>query len=221
MMSVLKTIRNFLIFVILFGTFTAFLDYNNMVGGSLPVFCVSKYDEAKHFQSFRGMFYQASRVTKVNDKESLLESSDINFYVLTKQINIPSQFKEKKFEFTLSVTPSSECLNPSVLYFGNDKTKIYTYCLDKIDVVENGKKDKKELLTYLEKDTSIIEDVIQNMNYRGLYRDNLTEVFESSNDFSDNKIKIYKCNNDVKDIYIVPGDVDMQEDFCTYKMDVN
>jgi hypothetical protein len=91
----LKTLRNILIVVILFGVSTAAIDYYRMSDGKKPIFNISSYDKVKHNQKYRGLFYQASRNTKVNSDEDLDESSNIKFFVLSFQFPYYPSYLEK------------------------------------------------------------------------------------------------------------------------------
>ena len=217
----LRKIRNFLIFIIIVGILTAYIDYTRMMGGNSPIFNISTYNENKHYQFYRGLFYQASRKTKVNNLEPLEDSSNIKYYVLTVQVDVPSQFKEDKFEFSLKTTETSSCSGPSQLYYADKDIKVYTYCIDSIDALELGQKKEKPLLTYLEKDNGVIEDLIQNISFMGLYTDDSTEIYKTIDDsFSNNGISVFRCNRDnVKDIYIAPYGTTVKDDFCIYKDD--
>lgn len=217
----LRKIRNFLIFIIIVGILTAFIDYTRMMGGNSPIFNISTYNENKHYQFYRGLFYQASRKTKVNNLEPLEDSSNIKYYVLTKQIDVPSQFKEDKFEFSLKTNETNNCSDSSKLYYADKDIKVYTYCIDSIDLLELGQKKDKSLLSYLEKNNGVIEDLIQNISFVGVYSDGSTEMYNTIDDsFSNNGISLYRCNNSgINDIYIGPYGTSMKEDFCTYKDD--
>lgn len=95
-MNFLKKIRNFLIIFTLFGVLTAGLDYLRMNSGLAPIFNISKFDEKTRIQSYRGLFYQASRKVKVSTNESLVDSSNIEYTVLNQKINVPKQFKKTR-----------------------------------------------------------------------------------------------------------------------------
>ena len=216
----LKSLRNLLIFVILVGSLTAFIDYTRMVSSEGPLFSISSFNEKSGIQSYRGLFYQASRRVKVNKDEPLSDSSEITYTVLTKKISIPSKSSNDSFLFSLDTKSSEFCSNSSLYYADND-IKVYTYCLDSIDVKKLGKKSTKPLLSYLEKDNSIIFDIVQNVPFMGLYNDNSTEFFKSiDTSFTESGLIIYQCNKPyINDIYLLPLTASFQPDFCTYKDD--
>lgn len=219
-MKFLKLIRNIIFLVIIFGAVTAFIDYTRMLSGSEPIFNISSYNSSKHVENYRGLFYQASRKTKVNNQESLMDSSDIKFFVLTKQIDVPSQFNEDKFEYTIKPVSSEICDGVSKLYYADTNIKIYSYCIDSFGVVENGTNKEDDLLKHLKDDKNFFEDLIQKMTFMGLYSDKTTEFYKSLDGFSSMDIAMYKCNTPgINDLYIVPDGTPFMADFCTYKDD--
>lgn len=217
----LKTIIKIIVFIVLFGIGTAVIDYTRMTSGTTPLFNISSYNEVKHLQKYRGLFYQASRKVKVNDKESLTDSSDIKFYVFTIPISIKNLFQEEQPDFTIQTKENSNCVEQSKLYYANLDIKVYTYCLDEINVKESNKSRPNTLLSYLEKDDSIIDDILNYLSYTGLHRDQTTQMYKSvDNLFVENGLRVYKCNyENINDIYITPQNKLMQQDFCTYKDD--
>lgn len=219
-MKFLKLIRNIIFLVIIFGAVTAFVDYTRMLSGSEPIFNISSYNSSKHVENYRGLFYQASRKTKVNNQESLMDSSEIKFFVLTKQIDVPSQFNEDKFEYIIKPVSSDGCDGASKLYYADTNIKIYSYCIDSFSVIENGTNKEDDLLKHLKEDKDFSEDLIQKMTFMGLYSDKTTEIYRSLDDFSSMDIAMYKCNTPgINDLYIGPKGTPFMADFCTYKDD--
>lgn len=219
-MKLLKCIRNIIFLVLVFGFITAFIDYTRMVGGSEPIFNISSYNSSKHVENYRGLFYQASRVTKINDKESLIDSNDIKFIVLTKQIDILNQSNDDSLEYTIKPVAGDVCDGVSKLYYADSNIKIYSYCFDSFKIVEKGNDKEEDIKKYLKEDKYFYEDLIQKMAFTGLYLDGSTEIYKSVDDFSSEDILLYKCNSsDIDDLYIVPKGVPFMDDFCTYKDD--
>ena len=132
----LKLIRNLLIIVILFGICTAGIDYVRMTTGNVPLFNISSYKSKERIQSYRGLFYQGSRKYTVSPEEPLVDSSDITFTVLFWDINVPRSYKEIQEEFTIETKESNEC-SVSKLVYADLNIKIYTYCLDEINIIDN------------------------------------------------------------------------------------
>ncbi len=219
MMSILNAIKRFLIFVILVGFFTAGIDYIRMIGGDVPLFNLRSYDSKTHIQTFRGLFYIAERKISASEEESLVDSSEIRYKILIFDLNVPRQFKELVFDYTVETQERESCFGPAELYFANKNIKVYLFCLDDIQLVSQGKKNS--LLSYLEKDDTILDDLDTRLGYTGLYLDGVTMKFESMNDsFANPGLAMYRCNYpNINDVYIGPKEMQFHEDFCTFKLD--
>ena len=214
----LKKIRNFLIILVIFGVSSAFIDYFRMNSGQAPIFNISKYDESTKIQSYRGLFYQASRKVKVSTNESLVDSSDIEYTVLNQKLKVPKQYKEHSLDFTIKTKVNKSCTTGSVLYYADLDTKIYLYCIDEINVTSENK--TKSLLDYLKKDSKFMGNFDNNLAYNGLSNDMSTEVFTDLYNLSNNGLTMYKCHRtNVNDVYLAPKGTSFQNDFCTYKDD--
>lgn len=217
-MNFLKKIRNFLIIFTLFGVLTAGLDYLRMNSGLAPIFNISKFDEKTRIQSYRGLFYQASRKVKVSTNESLVDSSNIEYTVLNQKINVPKQFKKQERDFLIKTDVIKDCTEQSKLYYADLNVKVYTYCLNDIKVEENNKtKELKDLLT---KDKNILKNIDYKLAYTGINADKTTLMYEDLYNLSNNGLTMYRCNKqNINDVYFAPAGVSMQQDFCTYKDD--
>ena len=203
----MKKIFRFILIVILciflIGMGTGFIDYYRMINGSLPIFNISSYNSQKRKQVFQGMLYKASRKVRASDKESFADSSNYKFKLITFNLFIPEQKKVENEEYNFIVRKDSDC--ESKLYYADLDKKVYTYCLNSIML------NNKELLSYLEKDKNIINNIEDNINYTGVYDNKRTLMFK------DNNIKIYHCKNN--NIYIGFKNMEFQEDFCIEKDD--
>ncbi len=214
----LKKIRDFLIILVIFGVSSAGIDYFRMNSGQAPIFNISKYDESTKIQSYRGLFYQASRKVKVSTNESLVDSSDIEYTVLNQKLKVPNQYKEQSLDFTVKTKVDKSCSKGSVLYYADLDTKIYLYCIDEVNVTSLNK--TKSLLDYLKKDSKFMGNFDINLAYNGLSNDMSTEVFTDLYNLSNNGLTMYKCHGtNVNDIYLAPKGTSFQNDFCTYKDD--
>ena len=74
------TIKELCLLFILVSIGSALLDYARITSGMVPLFCLKSYDEKTNIQSYRGIFYQASRKVTVSPDEELTDSTDIKFY---------------------------------------------------------------------------------------------------------------------------------------------
>ncbi len=218
-MKVFQWIKKLLLCVVIFGVFSAGIDYLRMISGDVPIFNIRRYNSKTHIQTFRGLFYVAERKISASENESLVDSSEMNFKVLFFDLNVPRQFKEMVFDYTISTQVKEKCTEPSELYFANKEIKVYTVCFDEIQILTDEKTES--LLSYLSKDISIIDDIQNRIAYTGLYQDNSTMKFESFDDtFTNQGISMYVCNQEnINDVYIGPKGMQFQEDFCTYKLD--
>ena len=222
---VLETIKEIIIVMILLGVASAFIDYSRMTGGKVPIFNVSHYNANTKIQTFRGMFYEASRKVHISEKEPLIDSTkmkyNIDLYFYTYELHVPVEFQKEKFEFVLLTTPTINCQTQSTLYYADENAKFYTYCLDSVKLKELGESKSIDLIEYLKKDGLIVEDIVMNMSYVGLAEDGTTQKFKTLDDsFVSNGLTLYRCHKlYIDDIYIAPANTPMQSDFCTYKDD--
>jgi len=212
------TLLMIFLIVVLAGGITTGIDYLRMTSGEVPIFNIQKYDEKSRVQTFRGIFYKATRKVTVSTTESLRDSSEIEFSFLIFQLNVPRQFKELKQEFQIETKEINSCTEGAKLYFANKDIKVYTYCLEDINISMNSK--KKSLLNYLEKDISILDDIDAKLVYLGLYQDQSTLMFRSDDDLANYGLSMYRCHKtNMNDVYIGPKDMKFQNDFCTVKDD--
>ena len=138
----------FLLFLISSG-----VDYLRMKNGDLPMFCVSRYNPNKNMQLFIHPFYSAQRKVRASTEEPLADSSRVSFHLLGFSLPIERIYIEDKENLTVSTKEISNCSEKAKLYYANLFIKVYTYCLDDIQVTVNDKNDT--LLSYLEKDLSV------------------------------------------------------------------
>ena len=222
---VLETIKEIILVMILLGVATAFIDYSRMSAGKVPIFNKNYYNANTKIQTFRGVFYEASRKVHISENEPLIDSSQmkysIDLYFYRKTLNVPVEFQKEKFEFVLLTQPTLNCQSTSTLYYADENAKFYTYCLDSVKLKELGDSKSKDLIEYLKKDGSIVEDIVMNMSYVGLAEDGTTQKFKTLDDsFVSNGLTMYRCHKlYMDDIYIAPANTPMQSDFCTYKDD--
>lgn len=221
MSKFIGTIKELILLFILIGAASALIDYARIAGGEIPVFCIKHYNKTTKIESFRGLFYQASRKVHISTEEKLVDSTDIKYEVFTKEIEVPQQFKEQDFDYTLSITKQEECNSQSKLYFADTNTKLYTYCIEKIELKEAGRDEKKDLIEYLRKDSTLMEDIVNRMTYTGIDSDDSTLKFKKIDDsLTTDAIKMYRCHKkNINDIYILPESEAKQDDFCEFKDD--
>lgn len=203
MKKIFKFIFIVILSILLIGIVTGLIDYFRMTKGKLPIFNISSYDSSHKKQFYQGMLYTASRKVTGSDKENLEDSTKLKFKLFYSiNLYIPEQKKVDKNEYNFIIKEDSKC--NSNLYYADLDKKVYLYCINSIKV------NNRELLSYLEKDKNIIDNIENSINYTGLYNDN-TMMFKDTN------IKIYHCSNN--DIYIGNSDLEFMDDFCTNKDD--
>lgn len=213
-----RTIKKILIVIILLGLSSAGIDLIRMNNNKLPIFNLKKYDPNNKIQIFRGIFYQAKRTIKASPKESLIDSKDIKFTFIIFNIKTSQNFETEEIDYNIETTETTNCTENAKLYYADEKIKVYTYCLEKINIINKNKKE--ELIDYLKKDNQIIDEIDSRLTYLGLYSDLSTLMFQSPDNYSNNGLKMYRCNKkNINDVYIGPKDLEFQADFCTYKDD--
>lgn len=218
MRMILNAIKNVLIVILVCGFATAGIDYAKMHSGEVPIFNISNYDQTTKIQTYRGLFYVAERKVKASTTEPLVDSSNMQFKILVFDVKVPRKF-DNPDTFTVETKVTSNCKEDSKLYFANLKVKVYTYCLDSIDINDKGK--KVSLSKKLENNISIIDDIDNKLDLLGLYKDDTTLMFQDKKDeFTNNGLTMYRCNKDnINDVYFAPADTPFKSDFCTYKDD--
>lgn len=220
--SSIKNIVKILVVLIIIAIGTCGVDYLRMSSGQLPIFCVAEYNSSKRVQTFQGILYKAERHVRASSNEALVESNNIKFKIVNKySVKIPSKYtKEVITDYQIETKETKECREPSKLYYADEKIKVYTYCLDSITINNSGKKD--DLLTYLKNDPEILDKLNSKLAYKGLSADNSTQIYTTYPDtkYTNNGLTYFKCDKlNIDDVYIGPKDMQLQEDFCTYKDD--
>lgn len=208
-----------LIAILLLGTITCLIDYLRINSNQMPIFSIVNYNEKTKKQTFRGLFYIIERKVTISNQESIKDSKNISFKVLTFDLKIKEGLLEKRDIFQLDVKESANCNAPSSLLYSSANIKVYTYCLDSVDVSINEKKES--LLSYFEKKDSA-EEFLSKLLYNGLASDHRSYIYSDYNKLiTQNGLKVYECNtiNGNKDIYIGPDTLEKQPDFCINKDD--
>ena len=219
MKKLLKGIFKLILFVfLLFACFTG-IDYYRMNRGKLPVFQMSSYYSKTRTQTFHGPFYTASRVVRASPLEELNESSDISFHVFSLSLKVSLPVTHEEVPFLVETLEKDNCQEPSVLYYADLNQKVYTYCLDQINIMEGNQKNS--LFSLLGTEISIMDDLYSHLAYMGILGDGKTLKYHSREDSTTNHgLTIYQCQDtNINDIYIGPAQMEFQKDFCTLKDD--
>lgn len=218
MKKLIKSIIRFVLILCFVGLCLTGLDYYRMTRGELPIFNLSSYQAKRHTQYFYGPFYVAERRVRASTVEPLSDSSKIRFKILFVTLDIPRVYKEETLDLSLDTKKQDTCTK-SVLYYADLSMKVYTYCLDEINVKKDN--NTQSLLTYLGEDTAILKDIDQKLGYQGYIEKGKAMEYDSLEDsFTNEGLRMIYCSVDnIKDVYIGPKDMEFQADFCTYKDD--
>ena len=159
----------------------------------------------------------------ININESSLKNSDhIEDYNNNLHTNttINNKNSNKNESYTYSdnydsiTTTKSECDHKPRLYYQYDNRKIYTYCLNKVELIIDNK--TIELKDYLKNNT--LDSLIKELELISSLYDGGTNVYNDggSKRITNNGITLIKCNtiDGNKDIYIGNKDMQYKSNFC-------
>ncbi len=213
MKKIVRMIKIMALIIILLGIVTSVVDYFQLKNNDFPLFAVRSYEVVGKKETFRGLFYKATRKVTISNNETIALSKDLKFEFLVFNINITRNPLVATKDFKIETTEEKNC-STSKLYFYNDTNKIYTYCLDNIKI------NNKDLKSNLESDFNIIDKVINH-----LFISKKTNLYTQYIDLEETNLtnkglSIIQCESDNTDIYIGPRAMSFEEDFCTNKDDV-
>ena len=159
----------------------------------------------------------------ININESSLKNSDhIEDYNNNLHLNNtnPNQDSNKNESYTSSdnydalTTTKTDCEHKPKLYYQYDNRKIYTYCLNNVELIIDNK--TIELKDYLKNNT--LDSLIKNLELISSYYDGGTNIYNDggSKRITNNGITLIKCNtiDGNKDIYIGNKDMQYKYNFC-------
>lgn len=160
----------------------------------------------------------------ININESSLKNSDhIEDYNNNKHFNnntITNQNSNKNESYTSSdnydsiTTTKSDCEYKPKLYYQYDNRKIYTYCLNKVELIIDNK--TIELKDYLKNNT--LDSLINKLEKISSLYDGGTNIYNDGGTkrITNNGITLIKCNtiDGNKDIYIGNKDMQYKYNFC-------
>lgn len=204
-----------LVFFIVFVLFVMTgIDYYRMRNGLVPIFNNSNYNSKTRIQTYKGVFYEATRQYFASVREPLEESSDIHFYLFTFPLPLPSLKKDVDNSYQIKSEEVSNCSQGSYLYYADLNQKVYFYCISGLTIKDNGK-------TINTVSSDVIDRLKDKMDFMGLLKDQTTMYFQlEEGDVSPLGLSLYQCNSfNVNDVYIGPKNMTFNDDFCTYKDD--
>lgn len=194
-MGLYNKVRLLLWLVVIFGAATAYVDYDRLENGKLPVFCQESYNSIQKVETFRGLFYIAERKVRRDPKERLGISSDVHFRFLHKNLTVQVKPIINQRDFVLYVTPSLTCPN-LILYHELENKKVYTDCIASIKYKKKDESESKDLNEVLTEESSALDDVIIRASFTGIDNDKTTEKYiMKDTTVTDRVFYIYKCHN--------------------------
>ena len=203
-MSFLNKIRLVLWVIAIAGAATAYLDYDRLVNGEIPVFCKKEYNQSEKIETFRGLFYIADRQVKYDTREQLYISSNVRYRYLNKTLKIDNPIPYKQNDFVLYITPSLYC--PSVRSYQElEGKRVMIDCIASIKIKKSNESVSKDLNEVLAEDPSVLDDITLKMTFTGIEDDHTTERYKTTgNGFSNIPFYIYKCHKgeSYRDVYI-------------------
>ena len=115
----------------------------------------------------------------------------------------------------LKTIETSNCDNKASLYYTLDNKNIYSYCLDSIQISDDG--EFIELKNYLEQDKNIVYEIINAITYKDSLFDGGTKIYKDggTTEYTNNGITIINCHtlDGNRDIYIGPKNMTMRSNF--------
>ena len=85
MKKVIKMIYRIVLIVLLIGLITGIVDYFQIKNNNFPLFALRKYEVVGKKETFRGLFYKATRTITISQDESIPLSKDFKFTFLIYQ----------------------------------------------------------------------------------------------------------------------------------------
>ena len=141
-----KLIKRLILLFLLLGIASTGIDYTRITTGETPIFNIREFDSKTKKETFKGMFYVFERKVSASTNEKLVDSKNLKFEILTYKIEVPKLYTEKVFEFSVE-TKNEETCSSSKLLYADRAIKIYTYCLEEINIIDNNElQDSKTML---------------------------------------------------------------------------
>jgi len=170
----------------------AFFDIFQMTRGELPVFNIERFNSKTNIQTFRGLFYSATRKITTSKLEPLNESSNVKLTILFLNINIKKNHHQRQNQYKVNATELINCQEKAKLYYADKNIKVYTFCLEEIKVEKNKK--SYPLNKIITEDKDFLTNMNSNLTYTSLAKDGTTQVFKDLD--LENHLTIYKCNKE-------------------------
>ena len=119
MKSIVKLFYKLLSIIVLVGSITGAVDYFQLKSNNFPLFAKRSYDAPKKRETFRGLFYEATRIVSISTNESIPLSKNVKFTFVI--FDIPLEIDPVPINKDFRVkTKEDKSLTTSELYFYND-----------------------------------------------------------------------------------------------------
>jgi len=207
MKKTIKIILIAIISIILLCVILGIVDYIRANNGKKPIFILISadvYSESRLIAiEYYGLGYKIVICDKCIDRVTFMPLYFGSYAWFIDSDDITS-FK---------ITKAKECDNKAKLYYTEENRKIYTYCLDKIELEKNN--ENISLKTYLWEDPNVIDKIITEFtdNNTNSYDDGGTILYKGA-DFNLLKCHTIDGNND---IYIGDKNMGYFNSFCDNK----
>lgn len=205
-----------LITIIVLGISFCIVDYTRIKSGEMPIFVIAQHDKSGPEIDYYGLGYKVVRNPGVSHREQIYTDNYVKFglwfYTWKIEMNKPSIL----YTHRLKTIETSNCNNKASFYYTLDNKKIYSYCLDSIQISNDG--EFIELKNYLEQDENIVDEIINAITYKDSLFDGGTKIYKDggTTEYTNNGITIINCHtlDGNRDIYIGPKNMTMQSNFC-------
>ncbi|MBR3210600.1 MAG: hypothetical protein IKF71_01525 [Bacilli bacterium] len=194
-MRILNKIRLLLWILVFFGAATAYVDYQLMQRGELPVFCKVEYNQFHKKETFRGIFYVAERTIRRNPSERLSISSDIQYRFLNQVVNIRTKPVSRENEYVMYVTPSSDCPNDRHVYQELEGKKVFIECISSLKLKNVKEKESKEFNEVLSEKPTFLNDLLMKMSFTGIDEGGTERYVVKDPSFTTQTFYLYQCHN--------------------------
>lgn len=182
------------------------VDYNQVKNGYEPIFTIKIEKENKI--NYYGAFYKVERFIAKHINESMYEDNKIKIGLWLYTWEVKLKEKELQHEFEIKTSIENNCNNMEYLYYiEENKSKIYTICLNKIEI--RFKDETIDFYDALEQRKISMEKIKQQMTEINSF--NHKTYIDNSN-ISNQGLKILECKN--KNYYIVPEKQEYNESLC-------
>ena len=151
---------------------------------------------------------------------NLYGTLDYGTYRIVKNVNNKKIYAEFVLndDFSILTTENKSCSLKNNLYYSGN-INVYSYCLDKINIVENG--ITMDLTEYLDGADSTLEKMnrmISKLSEHTSYWDGGSTMYKDGGSikYSNNGLSILKCNtiDDNHDFYIGTSNMNYENDMC-------